>query len=223
MLHSLDVVHRDLKASNCIVIQEQGRDCLLLLDFGLAKVTRPGLFSRAPVSIGGCIIGTIEYLSPEQVRGLPADTRSDLYSVGVLLYELLTRRVPFSGSDYDVLSAHVHSAPPPLLEHAPNLDIPEGLDSVVQRALAKVPDDRYSSAAELSAALDTVMSDAGIERPAGTSCPGSHRGCNEAQESLAAWARLEARRAQQQAQEAERLNPSWSPLRRMLDIIDESS
>jgi len=223
VLHSLDVLHRDLKASNCIVTQDQGRDCLLLLDFGLAKVTRPGLFSRAPVSIGGCIIGTIEYLSPEQVRGLPADIRSDLYSVGVLLYELLTRRVPFSGSDYDVLSAHVHNTPPPLVEHAPNLDIPSGLDSVVQRALAKLPDERYRSAAELSAALDAVMSDAGVELPAGTQCPESHRGCGEAQACLAAWAHLDARIALQQASEAERLNPSWSALRLMLSLIDENS
>ena len=139
------------------MIQEQGRDCLLLLDFGLAKVTRPGLFSRAPVSVGGCIIGTIEYLAPEQVRGLPAEVRSDLYSVGVLLFELLTRRVPFSGSDYDVLSAHVHSAPPPLVEYSPDLEIPSELDTVVQRALAKTPDDRYRSAAEFRAALDTVL------------------------------------------------------------------
>jgi serine/threonine-protein kinase len=141
-------------------------DWPLLADFGIAKFTRDDL----RLTNTGLIIGTAAYMSPEQATGEPLDPRSDVYSTGVVLYEMLTGQVPFDGtSAMALLHKHVHAPPPPLRGFVP--DLPEAVEAVVLRALAKQPEDRYQSAAGMSEALEQVAAD--LERAAeqATSAP----------------------------------------------------
>jgi eukaryotic-like serine/threonine-protein kinase len=144
--HRNGVVHRDIKPHNVIVDSE-----------GVAKVTDFGI-ARAGASQmteEGAIIGTAQYLSPEQARGAPVDQTSDLYSTGIVLFELLTGQVPFTGdSPVEIAMKHLAETPPPPSELRP--DIPDDLDLIVLRALAKEPADRYQSAAAMDADLETV-------------------------------------------------------------------
>lgn len=218
-VHALGVIHRDLKSTNCIVCEVDGADHLRLLDLGLAKVLASGLFSRTPASAQGGVVGTLAYLSPEQARGLAVDVRSDLYSVGVLLFEVLTRRVPFVGSDYDVLTAHVAEEPPSPREFAPG--VPARVEGVVLRALAKDPAERFPSAQAFDAALAEVLVDEGVAvgTPFRAPCPSRHAGSDEAQASLAAWTCFEYDRAHRTADAAARLNWAWSPLKLLMSLL----
>src|SRR5213595_2319033 len=144
--HRHGIVHRDIKPHN-VVVDSDGR--LKVTDFGIA---RSGASQMTEV---GSIIGTAQYLSPEQAKGAPVDQRSDLYSVGVVLYELLTGVVPFSGdTPVEIAMKHLSSAPE--RPSAKRAEIPRDLDLVVLRALAKDPADRYQSAEEMDADLARV-------------------------------------------------------------------
>src|SRR5438309_2984529 len=144
--HRHGIVHRDIKPHN-VVVNGDGRS--KVTDFGIA---RSGASQMTEV---GSIIGTAQYLSPEQARGAPVDQRSDLYSVGIVLYEMLTGRVPFVGdTPLEIAMKHLSAIPTPPSELRP--DIPHDLDLVVLRALAKDPEDRYQSAEEMSADLTRV-------------------------------------------------------------------
>jgi serine/threonine-protein kinase len=104
----------------------------------------------------GSIIGTAQYLSPEQARGAPVDQRSDVYSVGIVLYEMLTGKVPFTGdTPLEIAMKHLSEVPVPPSELRD--DVPEDLDLIALRALAKDPEDRYQTAAEMSAELERVQ------------------------------------------------------------------
>jgi serine/threonine-protein kinase len=144
--HRNGVIHRDIKPHNVIVDPE-----------GVVKVTDFGI-ARAGVSQmteEGAIIGTAQYLSPEQARGAPVDQTSDLYSTGIVLFELLTGEVPFTGdSPVEIAMKHLAEVPAAPSELRP--DVPDDLDLVVVRALAKEPADRYQSAAAMDADLETV-------------------------------------------------------------------
>jgi len=134
-----------------------GEDFVKVLDFGIAK-WRDEVTSTSTTS-AGAIIGTPSYLSPEQARGELIDARADLYSVGALLYELLSGRPPFHGlSPVATVAAHLHRPPPPLGEAAP--DVPPQLAALVHRALEKRPDDRFASADEMRGALLQLASPA---------------------------------------------------------------
>src|SRR6476660_648781 len=134
--HKHGIVHRDIKPHN-VLVSPEGR--LKVTDFGIA---RSGASQMTEV---GSIIGTAQYLSPEQARGAPVDQTSDLYSVGVVLYEMLTGQVPFTGdTPLELAMKHLSEVPVPLSEHRP--EVPHDLDSVVLRALAKDPHERYRSA-----------------------------------------------------------------------------
>ncbi len=123
---------------------------LKLLDFGLAVCVD----DRKPDS--GSIVGTPQYMSPEQLRGDPIDARSDLYSLAVLFYELLVGRVPFVAEhDADLVRAQIEDPPPPLRDVVP--EVPEGLEQVILQALSKRPDDRFASASELQQALEACL------------------------------------------------------------------
>ncbi len=151
--HALGVVHRDLKPANVFLVQHGDEpDFVKVLDFGLVKdlsdqekgqeLTQTGLF-----------LGSPKYMSPEQVRGEQLDTRTDIYSLGVMMYELLAGRPPFvKSSSVDVLYAHVHETPRPISLVAPT-QVPSDLEEVVMRALAKRPQDRFASMDELLHAL----------------------------------------------------------------------
>jgi len=144
--HKQGIVHRDIKPHN-VIVGPEGR--LKVTDFGIA---RSGASQMTEV---GSIIGTAQYLSPEQARGAPVDQTSDLYSVGVVLYEMLTGQVPFTGdTPLEIAMKHLSEIPRPPSELRP--EVPHDLDSVVLRALAKDPSERYQSAEEMDADLARV-------------------------------------------------------------------
>ena len=150
--HRKGVVHRDIKPHN-VMADADGR--LKVTDFGIARA------GVSQMTEAGSIIGTAQYLSPEQARGAPVDQRSDLYSVGVVLYEMLTGTTPFSGeSPVEIAMKHLSDPPrPPSVERS---DIPPDLDMIVLRALAKDPDDRFQTAEEMDAELERVSRGVGV-------------------------------------------------------------
>jgi serine/threonine protein kinase len=153
-LHKLGAVHRDLKPENCLIVQRHGRDHLILLDLGLAKIHTGPLLSLAPSSAPGAMIGTLAYVSPEQAREQPITPAADIYAVGVILFELLTRRVPFPGTTaLEVLSAHASEQAPSVTERAPDRGISNDLEALVARALHKDPAQRPASADAFRRAL----------------------------------------------------------------------
>ncbi len=141
--HERQIVHRDVTSAN-VLIDENGR--VKVADFGIARIGAPALTRT------GTVLGTSAYVSPEQAQGRRADERSDLYSLGVVLYEMLAGRLPFTGdSDVAVAVQHASVMPPDPRVHAPEL--PEALVAILNKALSKEPDDRFQSAAEFAAAL----------------------------------------------------------------------
>jgi eukaryotic-like serine/threonine-protein kinase len=144
--HRHGIVHRDIKPHN-VLVDGEGR--LKVTDFGIARA------GVSQMTEAGSIIGTAQYLSPEQAKGAPVDQTSDLYSVGVVLYELLTGVVPFSG-DTPVEIAMKHLSTVPEAPSTKRADIPRDLDMVVMRALAKDPSERYQSAEEMDADLRRI-------------------------------------------------------------------
>jgi len=146
--HQHGMVHRDIKPSNVFV---GARDHVTLTDFGIVKAMSATRLTRT-----GMLVGTPEYMSPEQAEGLSLDWRSDLYSLGVVVYEMLTGHVPFAAPTPNaVLYAHVNKAPAPPSQLNPA--IPRPLEAVVLRALAKRPDDRFRSDAEFASALEQAV------------------------------------------------------------------
>jgi len=156
--HALGIVHRDIKPENVLLVERDGDpDFVKVLDFGIAKMTLPegAAGDAAPLTQIGMVYGTPEYLSPEQATGSSVDGRADLYSVGVMLYEMLAGRRPFAGgSPVELLGQHVTAAVPPIAEVTPGAHVPAALEALVQRLLAKLPEQRPASAAEVLEALD---------------------------------------------------------------------
>jgi Tol biopolymer transport system component len=156
--HAKGVVHRDLKPEN-IMITRDGR--VKVLDFGIAKlrstdVAPDGRTSAAPLHTAPqVVLGTAGYMAPEQVRGLPADERADLFALGVILFELLTGRRAFDrDSRIETLNAILHDDPPPLVN--PAAPVPQVVERIVSRCLEKDPDARFQSARDLAFALDNT-------------------------------------------------------------------
>ncbi|MFN4360399.1 MAG: protein kinase domain-containing protein [Hylemonella sp.] len=146
--HQQGVVHRDIKPAN-LLIEADGR--VKLTDFGVARIQDSGEATRTK----GTMVGTLKYMSPEQVHGLPIDARSDLFSAGIVLYQLLTGSRPFDGTgDYDIIQKIVGQAPPAPTSLNPQL--PVAIDEVITRALAKSREDRYVSAQDFSTALQAA-------------------------------------------------------------------
>ncbi len=151
--HALGVVHRDLKPENVMLTERDGfADHVKILDFGVAMVDAEAAAPR--LTRVGVIYGTPEYMAPEQATGGKVDARADLYSLGVMAFELLTGRLPFEAPDaYDLLGLHLTRPPPTLREAAPDLSLPEAFEPLVARLLAKRRDDRFPSAEAAREAL----------------------------------------------------------------------
>jgi serine/threonine-protein kinase len=155
--HNESIIHRDLKPENIILEPvRSGGDFVKVVDFGLAKIRDTQ--NQPSITSPGIVCGTPEYMSPEQARGDPLDARSDLYAVGVLLYQLLTGRLPFEAdSPTQVVLAHLTRPPADPRVLTPERKIPDALAEIALKALAKEPKDRYQDSDEMSAALGVAL------------------------------------------------------------------
>jgi eukaryotic-like serine/threonine-protein kinase len=144
--HSKGVVHRDIKPAN-IMVQPDGH--IKIVDFGIAR-----LESASGHTVTGAVIGTFHYISPERLKGEPSDGRADIWACGVMLYLMLTGRLPFPGEDISALHKVVNEQFEPLSNFLTNY--PPALDFIVDRALAKNPDDRFGSAEEMAADIEAI-------------------------------------------------------------------
>ena len=158
--HKAGIIHRDLKPENIFLVQGSGlKDYAKVLDFGLAKVgerqMRPG---SVILTQEGMVFGTPEFMSPEQAQGKALTPASDIYSLAVILYEVLTGKLPYDAkSAMDYIQLHVTGKHVPLSQRVPGRVFPPLLDQIMDRALAKKAEDRYSSAAEFAAAMQYVL------------------------------------------------------------------
>ena len=151
--HDNGIVHRDIKPQNIMLLKDGS---IKVTDFGIARFARSGMHTMTDKAIG-----SVHYISPEQAKGDVTDNRADLYSVGVMLYEMLTGRLPFEAeSAVAVAIKHIEEVPKPPREWNP--DIPAGLESIVMRAMQKDAADRYASAAEMLRDIDSFKKDPSI-------------------------------------------------------------
>jgi hypothetical protein len=169
-LHGEGIVHRDLKPANVLFSREDDR--LVLVDFGLV-----GRFSartgREALEGGGALVGTLDYMAPEQIRGEYVDARADLYSLGCMLYEAMSGQPPFRGSPAAILEGHLERTPEPPSRVRPGL--PRALEALVLRLLAKKPRDRLGYAVDVAAALDSLGRPGGATRATGPARPYLYR------------------------------------------------
>ncbi len=210
VLHSAGVVHRDVKSGNCLLWQEVSGTRLLLADFGVARVDRSSL-AGLPSHRTSEVMGSIGYMAPERVDS-QGDARSDVYSAGIVLFEALTRMLPFRGQGGEVLRQHAEDPPP-----APSsvVDVPRGFDELIATALAKQPEHRFQTVGEFDAALLSVLgtTQAHALAPAGA---------EHALHALQAYADSDVTGALKKAGEAATCDLQWRYLRELLEVVHAS-
>ncbi len=158
--HELQIVHRDLKPENIMLVsQDGGGDRAVVMDFGLAKERRADPAIQK-LTATGIILGTPEFMSPEQIRGKPLDARSDVYALGIVAFEMFTGRLPFQGRNaQEMMIARLRGTPTLLRQVLP--DLPAGLEQTLAKSLQTNADDRYATAVEFAEALTQVAEGAG--------------------------------------------------------------
>lgn len=155
--HHAGIIHRDLKPENVVVSSGRGGERVKVCDFGIAKILESEGGSTA-ITKDGYVCGTPEYMAPEQARGEDIDARADIYSAGVMLYQLLCAEVPFKAqSALGIITKHLMERPKPPRKVKPSWGIPRSLEHVALKALAKKPDGRYASALAMSRAIDEAL------------------------------------------------------------------
>lgn len=154
--HRVGVLHRDLKPDNIMLVAgaQPGQERAMVLDFGLAKILASGSLD---LTTEGSFQGTPEYIPPELIEGKELDHRADLYSLGVVAFEMLAGRPPFEGRLMSVLRGHMEQSPPTPSRASGRADIPRALDGLVLRCLAKEPADRHATAAAAAAELEALL------------------------------------------------------------------
>ncbi|HEX4682385.1 MAG TPA: serine/threonine-protein kinase [Gemmatimonadaceae bacterium] len=153
LAHELKIVHRDLKPENVMVCKRGDRDVAVVMDFGLAKERKAGA-ELQKLTATGIILGTPEFMSPEQLRGKPLDPRTDIYSLALMTYEMLTGKLPFAGrTQQELMIARLRSEPTPLRKMRPDVAFPEAVEAVLLKAMARNPDERYQNTIEFADAF----------------------------------------------------------------------
>jgi serine/threonine protein kinase len=156
--HDLKIVHRDLKPENVMICsRDDGSSYAVVMDFGLAKERRADA-ELQKLTKTGIVLGTPEFMSPEQLRGKALDARSDVYALALMTYEMLTGKLPFPGrNQQEIMIARLRSEPLPVRQLKPEIGLPESLEQVLLKALSRNPDDRYQGVVEFADALTAAV------------------------------------------------------------------
>jgi serine/threonine protein kinase len=156
-MHGAGLVHRDLKASNVFLQRTAAGERVKVLDFGLAKSTMPASGADATLTRDGTVVGTPAYMSPEQATGDVVDARSDVYAVGVLIFQMLSGRLPFEGDAIEQVRSHLVAPVPSLSRARPVRELDSALEKLIWRAMAKRREDRFATAEDMQHELSAII------------------------------------------------------------------